>query len=303
MREGGERADISVVVPLYNKAPFIRECLDSIGAQSLLPLEVIVVDDGSGDGGAELVEDWAATTQRPKARLIRQANAGVSVARNRGLQEAAGSFVALLDADDLWEPTFLEEAWKAIGGEPGADAVFGHIIERGKGVERVLLPSGSHPREVPDYPSWFMGHRGYGLWSSNTLVRKSLLLDIGGFPAGVQNGEDTDTWFRLGFRANVRYAPAARAVYRRVDSASLSRRFRAVEPLVISTITRLLAGGEVPPSQRQSAERAIHYFRAGYALALAQEGQRGKALRSLLSSSLGAGRVWFRALAALLIGK
>src|SRR5690606_27247222 len=89
-------ATISVVVPMYNKGPFVERCLRSIMAQRHVPLEVIVVDDGSRDDGA----DRARPLLRACDRLIVQANAGVSAARNLGASLASGSLVAFLDADD-----------------------------------------------------------------------------------------------------------------------------------------------------------------------------------------------------------
>lgn len=94
---------ITAIIPLYNKEPYIERALASVLAQPVAELEVIVVDDGSSDGGAAKVE---ACTD-PRVRLIRQANAGPGAARNRGLAEAHGDFIAFLDADDYWLPDYL----------------------------------------------------------------------------------------------------------------------------------------------------------------------------------------------------
>src|SRR5438034_340060 len=97
---------ISVIVPLYNKAPYIRRCLDSILAQTFRDFEIIVVDDGSTDEGANIVRDYI----KKGIRLMEQANAGPGAARNRGTAAAAGDLVAWLDADDAWEPEYLAES-------------------------------------------------------------------------------------------------------------------------------------------------------------------------------------------------
>jgi hypothetical protein len=96
---------VSIVVPLYNKAPYVERALHSIRAQTLGDFEVIVVDDGSTDDGPSVVTRYS----DPRFRLISQPNAGPGPARNAGIAEAKGEFIAFLDADDEWLPTYLEE--------------------------------------------------------------------------------------------------------------------------------------------------------------------------------------------------
>src|SRR5262245_28086013 len=94
---------ISVIIPCYNAAPFLGETLDSIRAQTYSPLEVIVIDDGSTDDSHVIAESFG-----HPVRVIRQANQGESIARNRGIDEAKGEWIALLDADDLWNQNKLQ---------------------------------------------------------------------------------------------------------------------------------------------------------------------------------------------------
>src|ERR1700680_3290107 len=98
------RPSVSVVVPLYNKARYIARSLDSIARQTFQDFEVLVIDDGSTDGGGAI----AAATGDCRLRVVAQQNRGVGAARNRGITEGTGNLVAFLDADDTWEPAFLE---------------------------------------------------------------------------------------------------------------------------------------------------------------------------------------------------
>lgn len=95
---------VSVIIPCYNAAPFLCETLNSVLAQTYQPLEVLVVDDGSTDESAAIADSYG-----PPVRVIRQENQGESVARNRGIEEAQGEWIAFLDADDVWKPEKLEK--------------------------------------------------------------------------------------------------------------------------------------------------------------------------------------------------
>ena len=97
---------VSVILPLYNKASYVRRALDSISAQTFKDFEAIVVDDGSTDEGARVVAEH----KDARIRLVRQSNKGPGAARNRGAIAARGEFLAFLDADDEWLPEYLEES-------------------------------------------------------------------------------------------------------------------------------------------------------------------------------------------------
>src|SRR5262245_35299311 len=101
------KALVSVIVPSYNASRYIRETLESVLGQTYSSFEVIVVDDGSTDETAAIVGDHSRRDSR--IRLVSQSNAGVGAARNRGIAEASGEFIAPLDADDIWYPDKLQK--------------------------------------------------------------------------------------------------------------------------------------------------------------------------------------------------
>lgn len=101
-------ATVSVIIPVYNAERYLKQCLDSVLAQTLGDIEVICVDDGSTDGSVAILKSYAARDSR--LRLIRQKNRGAGAARNQGLREATGEYLSFLDSDDFFEPTMLEKA-------------------------------------------------------------------------------------------------------------------------------------------------------------------------------------------------
>ena len=109
-------ARFSVIMPLYNKAPYVRKAAESVVAQTCKDWELVVVDDGSVDSGGEIVK----SINDSRIRLVRQDNAGVSAARNRGVAGTTSPYICFLDADDWWEPTFLEEMAQLIERYPDA---------------------------------------------------------------------------------------------------------------------------------------------------------------------------------------
>jgi glycosyltransferase involved in cell wall biosynthesis len=98
--------DISVIIPVYNAAPLIKRCLDSILAQNgEYTYEVLLIDDGSTDNSVEIIKSY----NNPHFKIFRQKNAGPAAARNVGITNAQGKYITFLDADDYWENTFFEE--------------------------------------------------------------------------------------------------------------------------------------------------------------------------------------------------
>ena len=118
------RSTVSVVIPAHNGAQFVGEALDSVFAQTYRPIEVIVVDDGSEDDTVAVVEAYG-----PRVQLIRQAHSGPGGARNTGVAAAMGTYLAFLDADDLWPPGKLAAQTAVFEEHPDIDLVFGLVVQ------------------------------------------------------------------------------------------------------------------------------------------------------------------------------
>jgi glycosyltransferase involved in cell wall biosynthesis len=173
---------VSVVVPLYNKAPYVGRCLRSVSAQTYRDFETIVVDDGSTDGGDRMLD----AISEPKLRVVRQANAGPGAARNRGVREARGEYVAFLDADDEWLPEYLATSIRALDQTPNAAAVTSSYLEgpQSHGVHRLWQRRGIVPglqRVTADFTPEQLVHIVAFMLPCSTVSRTQVLRDFGGF--------------------------------------------------------------------------------------------------------------------------
>ena len=183
---------ISVVIPLYNKEKAIRATLQSVLAQTYLDFEVIVVDDGSKDNSLQV----APSIEDSRLRVIHKVNGGVSSARNRGIKEAKGEYIALLDGDDLWESTFLEEMIKMIEDFPKA-GIWGVSIAFIKN-QRLYKWNQGLGEGYRGYVENYFGTSHNDLFcSSSVVIRKEVFDKVGYFDERISSSEDLDMWYRI----------------------------------------------------------------------------------------------------------
>jgi len=161
---------VTVIVPVYNAEPYLAQCLDSVIAQTLADVEVILVNDGSADGSGALCDRYAATD--PRLRVIHQPNQGPARARNRALDEARGRFIALIDADDWLDVEYLE---RLVGASEGQDLVAcGYAREHPNATETQLLGgAGPLTRPVLLEHTFCTALLTPGCW--NKLLRRDLI--------------------------------------------------------------------------------------------------------------------------------
>lgn len=209
---------ISVVIPCFNAAPYISAAIQSALAQDWPDLELVVVDDGSSDGSAELVQ-----CMFPTVTLIRQANQGVAIARNSGIANAQGEWIAFLDADDIWLPSKLQRQWALLQATPGARMAY---------TAWQVWPS-TAPEPLPAYlaqidglvnnPDRWAGATGWiypqllldcVVWTSTVLAHRSVFADVGVFDPALRIGEDYDLWLRASRITEILRVPRPLALYR-----------------------------------------------------------------------------------------
>lgn len=202
----------SVIIPLYNKAPYVEKALRSVAAQTFSDYELIVVDDGSKDESASVAERvlndcWLSLLKPQPVKLIRQANAGVSTARNNGVAASQGEYVCFLDADDWWEPTFLEEMAKLIAEFPDA-GIYGTnytIINETKHKTRIA-PVGIDKDFVKGYINYckvFAATLAMPLWTGAVSIPRNIFDEMKGFKPHLKLGEDFNLWIRIALRYKV----------------------------------------------------------------------------------------------------
>jgi glycosyltransferase involved in cell wall biosynthesis len=176
----------SVIIPLYNKRQFISRSIDSVLNQSFSEFEIVVVDDGSTDGGGEFV----AAQYGGRVKLVIQDNQGVSVARNKGIQNARFEYIAFLDADDLWHRDFLYWMHQVMEKFPDVRML-------GSSYSNVALPEKFENPVISEIEDYFAQADYNTLFtSSSTVIHQSFFKNRDGFKTHLKKGEDIDVWLR-----------------------------------------------------------------------------------------------------------
>lgn len=235
----------SIIIPLYNKAPYIRKALESVLAQTYHDYELIIVDDGSTDDSARIAEEYirevkdyglkvkgeenseaeintyhlSPITYKLKPhhlssinyKLIRQTNSGVSAARNNGVAQASGEYVAFLDADDWWEPTYLERMAQLIEDYPEAGLYGMNYIYYKPGKTRVALKCKTGYINYPK--EYYEGSAMMIFTSSSSSMPKRVFEEMGGFPLGIKLGEDFLLWAKTAMHYPVAFCDEPLAYY------------------------------------------------------------------------------------------
>lgn len=215
---------ISVVIPLFNKEKQIARTLQTVLDQTYQDFEIVIVNDGSTDGSVDEVKKFS----DPKIRLINQENGGVSAARNRGIEEANGGYIAFLDADDMWEKEHLETLDSLIKRFPNSKARATNYTFLKKGIYKDIILN-NIPFEglegVLDNYFEVASNSNPPIWSSAVCVDKDLLKLIGGFPEGITSGEDLITWARIALLTNFAFTRKVTATFILGDAdSSVARR-------------------------------------------------------------------------------
>jgi len=254
-------AEVSVVVPLYNKAPYIERALRSVLAQTFQDFEIIVVDDGSTDNGAEIVKGILDA----RIHLIQQKNAGVSAARNKGIELANANLIAFLDADDEWKPEFLETILRLKKKFPEAGAyatAYEQVFPSGKIIVPKFKAIPSPPWEgiIPRYFRSAIGPAPVS--SSAVAVPAEIFERVRKFPAGQPLAEDLDTWLRISLKYPIAFSRKVGAAYHMEASnrdCITRSSFMEKERPYVATAQQAIEGGKLPSNILSDLKEYIAY--------------------------------------------
>lgn len=199
----------SIVIPLYNKVHSIADTVASVLSQQLSDFELIIVDDGSTDGSAQMVE----RIRDDRIRLIKKENGGVSSARNTGIGLAAADHIAFLDADDLWLPSFLEDIHALMRDFPDA-GIYGAAYwcqTQDVHVRENMGLSEDFRGYIPSYFDQALRHLLF--CASAVVIKKTALRQTGVFNEDISFGEDLDLWYRLALEHPAAFFNKPLAIY------------------------------------------------------------------------------------------
>ena len=191
---------VSVIIPAYNVASYLRESVESVLNQTFSDYEIILINDGSPDTAEmeRVIEPY-----RDKIVYLLQENQGAGAARNKGLRAARGRYVAFLDGDDVWLPSFLSEMVSLLNSDRGYDLVYANALLFGESSVAGLTYMDTNPSSGEVTCESLLAER-CNIITSGVLARKQPIIELGMFDESLQNSQDFDLWVRMAKRPGAR---------------------------------------------------------------------------------------------------
>lgn len=211
---------ISVLIPLYNKENFVEKTIQSALDQTYQDFEVVVINDGSTDKSLEIVKSF----KDKRIKIFNQDNQGVAKARNNGVNNSQGEWVAFLDADDVWLPNHLSELRKCIHKLPKAKLVStAYKIN----LQPAFIKTPTYSKAPSNYIDYIQDYLEYCyvdslFWTSSICVNKEKFIEIGGFDNNLKTGEDLDFMIRFSQKYDLGFNPIYTITYNRKTENNLS---------------------------------------------------------------------------------
>ena len=233
--------DISVIIPTYNRAHILPRALDSVLAQTQLPIEIIVVNDGSTDGTKSVLSNYSGL------KIIDQQHSGVSAARNIGLEHTNGEWIAFLDSDDEWLPEKLEQQWAAICND---DKLICHT-------EEIWIRNGQRVNPMKKHQKFggMIYERCLPLCvisPSSVMIHKSIFEVVGVFDETLEVCEDYDLWLRICAKYPTLFIDEPLIVKYGGHEDQLSRKYWGMDRFRVQALEKMLDSEELNEDQRRA---------------------------------------------------
>jgi len=206
-----------VVISVYNKAEFIADNLNSVLAQTVQDFEIVILNDGSTDDSENAIKPFLDDS---RVHFFSEENKGAATGRNFVIRKAGGEYIALLDADDIWKPFYLEEQLKLIEKYPTYKifATNSEILKKGKTSRRHFSVDLSNKEPiVVDY--FEASNLDSILHSSTTVVKREVFDTVGLYDTSIKSGQDTDLYVRMGLKYKVVFSPKICVQYRVIENS------------------------------------------------------------------------------------
>lgn len=288
---------VSVIIPLFNKEMYINRAVDSVLSQTVEDFKLFIIDDGSTDGSIKKIEK----IKDLRIQLIRQANQGVSAARNAGIKQVKTDLVAFLDADDEWKPEFLETILRLRVKYPQAGLyATGYEIVMPSG--KIILPKFRMIKKTPwegIVSSYFESALGDQppITSSSVAVPLRVFDKSGYFSVGEKLGEDLDMWFRVALHYPVAFSNIVASRYHCDAKGQATVREKRLEAFEIERrIEKVLAVGDIPLKDKkllQEIANARKLVRVSYYMKLGLFNQAKTHLRECHTRLLWKRKIWY----------
>ena len=279
---------VSVIIPTYNCAHYLEQAIESAMNQTYRDLEIIVLDDGSTDDTTQVVRKYEASI-----RYIRQDNRGLPAARNHAIESSSGELIALLDADDWWEPTKLAEQVSILVEDPELCLVYSDlevVFDDGS-----IIPSflSSRPLAASGYVFDQLLQSGF-IIPSTVLLRRIYLEQAGMFDESMRSHEDIDLWLRMCQRWRVAFVRKP-LTHRRQGSANMTSNASLRTEYGIKVLLKTLSMPNITTTQRLTIVRQlgrVYFSRGYYYFTQGEMGKCREALRQSLHCSAWNPKAW-----------
>ena len=252
----------SVIIPVYNGEKFIKNAIESVFMQTVSDWELIIVNDGSSDNTLAVLEKYR---ENEKIKIVSQPNSGVSVARNTGVENSEGDYIAFLDADDVWHENHLE-VMKNLAEKYPAAGLIGtftrvELVNHEVISECEYFKDKSHEVYLEDFFAEYHRDKSAKMFTViTTVVSREAFNKAGGFPVGCKIGEDLELSLVIAAYYPVVLSPVATATYKKENSTATKNKSFDADWGFFEKVEKIYDDESIPLSKRENLKKVMEWF-------------------------------------------